>query len=61
LAWFDPQFKDLERFPFVLRTSWVWAGSTNPQAPKERRCAAGENTDDLHPVNPPLWAACLRF
>jgi hypothetical protein len=25
-----------ERFPFVLRTSWAWAGSTIPQAPKIR-------------------------
>ena len=30
----------LERFSFVLRTSWAWAGSTIPQAPKERRFIA---------------------
>ena len=24
----------------MLRTSWVWAGSTIPQAPKERRFVA---------------------
>ena len=111
----------LKRFSFVLRTSRVWAGSTIPQAPKERqfiawgrqpqdpetrqkkpfqprrgdsravaepycrpdwglerlgplgtswglrlqgmdfrRYAAGENTDDLQPVNPRLWVACGR-
>jgi len=25
-----------------------------------RRCAAGENTDDLQPVNLRLWVACGR-
>src|SRR5271166_4447995 len=30
----------LERFSFVLRTSWAWAGSTIPQAPKERQFIA---------------------
>ncbi len=29
-----------ERFFFVLRTSWVWAGSRIPQAPKERQFIA---------------------
>ena len=27
-------------FSFELRTSWVWAGSTIPQAPKERQFIA---------------------
>ena len=112
-----------ERFSFVLRHVLAWAGSTIPQAPKERqfiawgrqpqdpetrqkkpfpapagrqaravaepscrpdwgskqgkgrlgtswglrlqamnfrRYAAGENTDDLQPVNPRLWVACGR-
>src|SRR5271157_3525058 len=30
----------LERFSFVLRTSWTWAGSTIPRAPKERQFIA---------------------
>src|SRR5271166_1641620 len=30
------------------------------QAMNCRRYAAGENTDDLQPVNPRLWVACGR-
>src|SRR5208337_5298752 len=33
-------YHQLERFSFVLRTSWAWAGSTIPQAPKERQFIA---------------------
>src|SRR5271157_5831579 len=39
-----------------LGTSW----GLRPQAMNFRRYAAGENTDDLQPVNPQLWVACGR-
>ena len=44
--WVAEQFR-LERFSFVLRTSWAWAGSTIPQAPKERKfIACGRQPQD---------------
>ena len=37
----------IERFSFVLRTSWAWAGSTIRQAPKERQfIACGRQPQD---------------
>ena len=38
----------IERFSYVLRTSWAWAGSTIPQAPKERKfIACGRQPQDV--------------
>src|SRR5208337_3848655 len=45
----------LERFSFVLRTSWVWAGSTIPLAPKERQFIAWGRQNKLHIGRKPLW------
>src|SRR5208337_1408166 len=45
----------LERFSFVLRTSWVWAGSTIPLAPKERQFIAWGRQNKLHIGRKPSW------
>src|SRR5208337_4560044 len=42
-----PARRSIERFSFVLRTSWAWAGSTIPQSPKERQFIAwGRQPED---------------
>jgi|GEM_PF-3293348 len=44
----------------IVGTMMVRTRAYAPQAMNCRRCAAGENTGDLQPVNPPLWVTCER-